>query len=143
MRSISNEELYQELVRWRARVAEQNGLILPRIAFNETLRSIAERRPQELKEIRRIKGIGPCKAAAYGTDILEIVNGAAGESKPIVDYRNWKMWVTANEYVLDSAAIQTIIDQKPKTLEEVENIPGVNIEKLRKYGQAFINKLPW
>ena len=44
-----------------------------RIATDKQLELMALRRPKDLAELQKIKGIGPAKAARYGAAFLDVI----------------------------------------------------------------------
>ncbi|MDE5585963.1 MAG: AAA family ATPase [Muribaculaceae bacterium] len=72
---IENPELYHKLVRWRSRKAEEEDVQTYMILGNKTLVFLANECPMNKEDLLAIPGIGRMKAAAYGSEILEIVNG--------------------------------------------------------------------
>lgn len=66
--------LYDELKLWRQLLASEKSIPPYIIAHNTVLEAIAQRKPQTLADLRRIKGMGDSKVTQYGDAILEIVN---------------------------------------------------------------------
>jgi ATP-dependent DNA helicase RecQ len=70
------EALFERLRAWRSEVARKEG-IPPYIVFNDrTLRALAAARPADEDALLRVSGIGPAKAEAYGTALLELLRTA-------------------------------------------------------------------
>jgi DNA helicase II / ATP-dependent DNA helicase PcrA len=65
--------VFEELRRWRAEVAKRQGGPAFIVFGDAPLKEIARRRPADLRELSRIKGVGPSKLDSYGDDVLEIV----------------------------------------------------------------------
>lgn len=66
--------LYDDLKAWRLRVAEESGR-KPYVIFHDAvLREIAVRKPRDLAELGRVRGVGTTKLTSFGPEILEIVN---------------------------------------------------------------------
>lgn len=70
---VIDQLLYDELRMWRQLLAAENGKPAYIIAHNTVLEAIAQRKPQNKTELRRIKGMGDAKVAQYGDAIVEIV----------------------------------------------------------------------
>jgi len=68
-----NEKLYQQLLAWQIAVAEKENIMPNRVLSEKTLATIAEKLPSTLKAISAIKGVGPQKAAQYGTELLTLI----------------------------------------------------------------------
>ncbi|MDE6291290.1 MAG: HRDC domain-containing protein, partial [Muribaculaceae bacterium] len=72
---IENPELYQKLVRWRSRKAEEEEVPAYVILGNKSLVFLANERPQTEADLLAIPGIGRMKAATYGSELLDILMG--------------------------------------------------------------------
>lgn len=82
--SENNQKNHQDMVRsltdLRNEVAKKTGQERFKILQNKTIDFIAESRPQTLKELSGIKGIGPKKLKELGSAILAITKGESGEA---------------------------------------------------------------
>ncbi|MDP9806781.1 DNA helicase-2/ATP-dependent DNA helicase PcrA [Trueperella bonasi] len=67
--------LFEELRAWRLERSRATGKPAHVILHDVTLREIAEKKPRDLAELGRVRGIGTRKLTDYGFDILAIVNG--------------------------------------------------------------------
>ncbi|MEO6520795.1 MAG: HRDC domain-containing protein [Mucilaginibacter sp.] len=77
-----NEKLFNDMMIWRANVAEQS-MIMPNMVLSEkTLATIAEKLPQTLKVLGAIKGVGQPKAVQYGPDIIALIRAYQLETQP-------------------------------------------------------------
>jgi ATP-dependent DNA helicase RecQ len=65
-------ERLTHLKAWRAEVAKEHNLPAFVIFHDATLRAIAERAPQSLKELDGISGIGAKKLEAYGAEVIRV-----------------------------------------------------------------------
>lgn len=74
--SAVNENLLKELKKWRRQRAETDGVPAYIVAHDATLELLATYPPDSLQALRAVKGFGPKKAEAYGTDILAVVQAA-------------------------------------------------------------------
>ncbi|WP_091289985.1 ATP-dependent DNA helicase UvrD2 [Micromonospora halophytica] len=72
-----DEELYERLRDWRARVAGAQKVPAYVVFTDATLTALAERRPGRTEELIAIAGIGPRKLGLYGDAVLALVEGAA------------------------------------------------------------------
>lgn len=70
---IDNPELYQKLVRWRARKAEAEEVPAYVVMGNKTLVCLANECPQTEEDLLAIPGIGRHKLSAYGSELLSIL----------------------------------------------------------------------
>nr|WP_231700023.1 ATP-dependent DNA helicase UvrD2 [Arcanobacterium phocae] len=66
--------LYEELVQWRSRVAEESQRKPYLIFHDSVLRDVAIAKPRNLAELGRVKGVGAMKLSYFGEAVLEIVN---------------------------------------------------------------------
>ncbi|MFI7434770.1 UvrD-helicase domain-containing protein [Micromonospora haikouensis] len=72
-----DEELYERLRDWRARVAAAQKVPAYVVFTDATITALAERRPGRAEELIAIAGIGPRKIGLYGEPVLALVAGAA------------------------------------------------------------------
>lgn len=68
-----DDPLFQALREWRLGVARTLGLPAYTILHDATLLAITDIRPGTMRELSRIKGVGPTKLDRYGEAILEVV----------------------------------------------------------------------
>jgi superfamily II DNA helicase RecQ len=66
-------ELFDALRAWRLERARDEKVSPFIVAYDTVIAEIAERRPQNERELLAIAGIGPGKVEKYGEDILAIV----------------------------------------------------------------------
>jgi len=71
--SKDDDPIFVALREWRTTRARADEVPPYVIAHDQTLAEIAEVKPPSAAALRRVKGIGPAKAEAYGDEILEIV----------------------------------------------------------------------
>lgn len=77
MLSNHDQNRFERLRRWRTEKARARG-VAPEIVFNnDTLLEIVQRSPTTQAGIAGIPGMSPWKAAAYGPELLEILNGGS------------------------------------------------------------------
>jgi ATP-dependent DNA helicase RecQ len=57
---------------WRAEVAREHNLPAFVIFHDATLRAIAERAPQSVRELQGIAGMGVKKLEAYGAEVMRV-----------------------------------------------------------------------
>ena len=69
-------ERLAKLKAWRAEIAREHNLPAFVIFHDATLRAIAERAPQSLRDIEGIAGIGVKKLEAYGAEVLRVCASA-------------------------------------------------------------------
>jgi len=69
--------VFSALRQWRTEQARAKGLPPYIIASDAVLKAIDAARPTDLAQLQLIRGVGPSKAATYGTQILEVVARSA------------------------------------------------------------------
>ncbi|MEW6936533.1 ATP-dependent DNA helicase UvrD2 [Trueperella pyogenes] len=67
--------LFEELRLWRLAMSQKTGKPAHLVLHDVTLREIAVKKPRDLAELGRVRGIGTRKLTDYGLDILAIVGG--------------------------------------------------------------------
>ena len=73
--SEDEKERYHRLEEWRRERAKAENRPVYIVLRNESLKQIAQRNPQTLDELIKVKGIGPVKLEQYGETILRILRG--------------------------------------------------------------------
>ncbi|GAA2713641.1 ATP-dependent DNA helicase UvrD2 [Micromonospora olivasterospora] len=71
-----DQDLYERLREWRARVAGAQKVPAYVVFTDATITALAERRPARPEELIAIAGIGPRKLGLYGEPVLALVGGA-------------------------------------------------------------------
>jgi len=74
--TLAARETLAALKAWRAEVAREHNLPAYVIFHDATLRAIAERQPQSLRDLEGISGLGQKKLQAYGAEVLRVVQTA-------------------------------------------------------------------
>jgi DNA helicase II / ATP-dependent DNA helicase PcrA len=72
-----DEELFERLRQWRARVAGTQQVPAYVVFTDATLTALAERKPERPGDLLAIAGIGPRKLRLYGEAVLALVGGAS------------------------------------------------------------------
>ncbi len=75
--TLAARETLAALKAWRAEVAREHNLPAYVIFHDATLRAIAERQPQSLRDLEGIPGLGQKKLEAYGAEVLRVVQSSA------------------------------------------------------------------
>ena len=68
-----DDPLFAALRAWRAERARRDGVPAYVVAHDQTLAAVVDTKPPTAAALRRVKGFGPAKVAAYGAEILELV----------------------------------------------------------------------
>lgn len=72
---VENQVLFEKLKAWRTRKYKEEGKPAYMVLSQKALIGIANAAPKTKQELLRIKGIGKQKAAQYGREILDLLNG--------------------------------------------------------------------
>jgi ATP-dependent DNA helicase RecQ len=72
-----DRDLFEQLRRWRRRIAEARGKPAWTILDDKALRTIARERPDSPAALLRCKGIGEKRLADFGAELLDLVSGKA------------------------------------------------------------------
>ena len=72
-----DRDLFEQLRRWRRRIAEARGKPAWTILDDKALRTIARERPDSPAALLRCKGIGEKRLADFGAELLNLVSGKA------------------------------------------------------------------
>lgn len=72
-----DEELFERLRQWRARVAGTQKVPAYVVFTDATLTALAERKPERPEDLLAIAGIGPRKLRLYGEAVIALVGGAS------------------------------------------------------------------
>ncbi|HZM75177.1 MAG TPA: ATP-dependent DNA helicase UvrD2 [Candidatus Limnocylindrales bacterium] len=78
--STLDEELYERLREWRLKVASAASVPAYVVFTDATLTAIAERKPEDVRQLTAIAGIGPRKLELYGESVLGLVGGDTVEA---------------------------------------------------------------
>ncbi len=148
------------LKRWRYSRAQQAKVPVYFILPDDLLENIAEQQPSSLEAFGAISGIGEYRLQKYGTEIIELFGGkqqplkrasrkAATKGEGALFLRLQETALTlrlgANraEKPMDcpSKIIARIVETRPQTLQAMAQIPGMNNERLDRFGNAFLLEL--
>lgn len=73
--SQEEQERFERLRHWRLLVSQGQGKPAYTVFSDTTLRDIALAKPQTLKQLSLLRGIGPVKLEQFGADVLRILRG--------------------------------------------------------------------
>lgn len=79
--STEQTELFEALKELRFRLAQKAGVPAFTIFSNATLIDMANKRPRNLTEFRKINGVGEIKCAWYGKDFLRVIRETVGSEE--------------------------------------------------------------
>lgn len=74
----TDKHLYDILKNWRDQLADEMRVPVFHVLPVKTMKAIASELPVNLAQLKKIKGIGKVKAAAFGAEILELVSAHTG-----------------------------------------------------------------
>jgi superfamily II DNA helicase RecQ len=66
-------QLYVQILAWRETIASYCKIMPNMVLSEKTAAAIAEKLPATLKALGAIKGVGPQKAAQYGSDLIGLI----------------------------------------------------------------------
>jgi len=73
----STDPLFEELRKWRAHLARDQGVPAYVILHDKTLSELAKAKPRSMAALLQVNGIGEAKAARYGAALLEVIAASA------------------------------------------------------------------
>ncbi|SFD02888.1 DNA helicase RecQ [Tropicimonas isoalkanivorans] len=164
VRALVSEEdapLLSALKAKRRALAEAAG-VPAYIVFNDrTLIEMAERRPSTLDEMARVGGVGATKLERYGVAFLEVITGAAEppvhparrglagrEAGAVFDrLQAVKSELARGPEGIDKyldcspSTLRQIAERRPGSLDDLARIPGMGVQKVERFGPAFLEVL--
>ncbi len=158
--------LFRELVRFRDGIARELDRATFRVAGNEALFAVAKEAPRTMEALTAIKGVPRGIAERRGTEMLAAVTrGLAVPEDQLPKFPRAPRWdrdadfdakVNALRTVREEAAqrlgldpgflcarekLEMIARKKPKTLEELAEIPDLRKWQIEVMGSAFLKAL--
>ena len=167
-RDLDRRELaiFRELVRFRDGIARELDRATFRVAGNEALFAVAKERPQTLDALGAIKGVPRGIAERRGTEMLAAVKrGIEVPEDQLPKFPRAPRWdrdadfdnrVNALRTAREEAAqrlgldpgflcarekLETIARKRPKTLEELAEVPDLRRWQIEVLGPAFLKAL--
>ena len=159
---VSEEDapLLSALKAKRRALAEQQK-VPAYIVFNDkTLIEMAERRPETLDEMALVGGVGAKKLESYGQAFLSMITGAETPMHPtrrkmagrpegdifdqlLARQKELERGAFEGEKPLtcSTATLRNIAKARPKSLERLEQISGMNLARTERFGAAFLEIL--
>jgi ribonuclease D len=152
---------------WEWREAEARRRDIPpfRITGDAALAELAQRRPANGVELRRVRSLGERELARYSADLLKVIRDARGRPLPPLprserpDYqldpavrdrfdalRAWRAQVAerrgvALDIVLNNATLQAIAQRNPRTPDALNDIARLSPWKRNTYGAGLLDAL--
>jgi ribonuclease D len=151
-----------ELYAWRDHEARRQDRPPFKVVGNRTLIAIAQARPHSPAALKGTQGVRAHHIRRYGEQIVGAVRRGerSGPPKPppppprrpqaeVVRFqalRNWRKRVAAKrgvdpDVVVGNAVLWALAEQRPKTLEALEDVEGFGPWKRKAYGEAILEVL--
>ena len=156
-----DEDLLSALKALRKRLAEAQGAPAYVVFPDRTLIEMATRKPRTLDELAAVSGVGETKLARYGAAFLEVLTGApaarehparlraaAGGDGALFDrLREAQLALargadgTEKPLACAPATLAKIVEARPRSVAELEAIPGMGPQKAARFGPVFLSIL--
>lgn len=156
-------EALERLLVYRMRIAERKDKPLFKVLSNNVLLDIAKLRPRTLDELRRTKILSDRQTDAFGDDLISEINKACEtpedllpqyprQKKPTIrpdvpkridrlkDWRDGLAFeLCIDPPILFNKALLTEIAMKnPKSMEELDQVPGLKNWQRREFGERIV-----
>ncbi|MCB6177725.1 DNA helicase RecQ [Rhodobacter sp. Har01] len=144
----------------RRALAEAAGVPAYVIFADRTLIEMAEKRPQTLDQMAGITGVGAKKLESFGRIFLEILRGGAEHQhpnrralagRPEADVFDRLAEAqtrlsrgedgTGKPLSCNSSTLRHIAERRPRTLDELARVQGMDAQKADRFGAAFLDVL--
>lgn len=143
-----SELLFEELKILRNDLAKKHKIYPNYLIYNnQTIDDIIKIMPLTLEDLHNIKGIGSKKIDLFGNDILVSIQSTCfvffeNEVKHLKKTRDKIAKYNSIETPFDNTALLALILQKPKSTEDLKNIPHFPKEYIEIFGKYLIKQLP-
>ena len=151
----SNDELYEKLRSYRYQKSVEQKVKPYYIFTNEILEQLILVKPKNKEEFISINGLGEAKYNSYGEDIIRIIypnelsktlednndNDALVKELKKFRYQKAEEENIPVYYIFNNQQMDSLIQAKPKTKEELLKINGFGPVKVEKYGEEILNIL--
>ncbi len=154
--------ILRELVQLREDIAQQRDIPPYKVMTNNTLVDIARYAPQNISELKRIRGISARQGRRYGEKLLKAVRrGQQAKDLPLPPRPETPDPLTAERYtalhlwrkeralqrgvdsdvIISKQALWDIANQAPTTLEGLRGVKSIGAWKFNTYGQDILRVL--
>ena len=148
-----NDDLYEELRKYRKTKSEELNYKPYYIFNNEQLEKLILKRPLDLNELSKSKILNAKQYELYGQDILDIIikhskiefeKKSKLEASPLYQKLKAFRYAKANEenipqyYIFTNAELIDIVEKCPSTKEELLKINGIGNKKVELYGNEIL-----
>ncbi|MFC5921219.1 HRDC domain-containing protein [Neisseria weixii] len=143
--------MWQTLTAWRGKQAQTEGVALKKILSDDTLLDLIRLTPETDLDLQGVHGLGQVSIGRYATDILSVCypfsdsleDKAVSTRKLMRELLEWCTKTARLEYIeshqiFSKVTLRAIAAKKPKTMDALAEIHGVDEEKLAKYGEAIL-----
>jgi ATP-dependent DNA helicase RecQ len=145
----------------RRALAEAQGVPAYVVFPDRTLIEMAERRPASLDEMAGIAGVGATKLARYGGEFLTVITGEAPpETHPartrLAGRETGALFDRLQEaasrlargadgtgkyLTVSRASLRHVAERRPRSVDDLARLPGMDLRKAERFGDAFLDIL--
>ncbi|MBC7790273.1 MAG: ribonuclease D [Anaerolineae bacterium] len=167
-RDLSRRELaiFRELATWRGEIARELDRATFRVAGNETLLEAAQKAPQSVEELARVKGMPRALVERRGSEIIAAVGrGLSVPEDQLPTFPRAPRWDRDSKFETRAAALRTVRDdvaraldmdpgvlcarerleavarKNPQKMEELEEVQELRRWQISALGEAFLRAL--
>jgi ribonuclease D len=154
--------ILRELYIWRDKEARHRDLPHFKVLHDRVLMALVRARPFTKGELLGVEGIKQYHARRYGKRILQAIDRGIRAPRPAppppplrhseaeVDQfealRVWRKQVATErevdvDVIVGNAVLWELVEKKPRTLEELDDIDGLGMWKRKTYGEAILEVL--
>ncbi len=158
--------LLEELWIWREQTAQRLERPPFKVVNDRVLIELTQNPPASLSDLERISGLGSHQVSRYGAEILRAVE--RGKQRPLPDLpaptprpelllnrhdqkifqslRQWRSETSSArgvdpDIVFSNDLLLQIVEHKPRTVEDLSQIPAIGAWKAETYGPAILQLL--
>ncbi len=156
------QAVLRELCIWRDEEARRRDCPHFKVLHDRVLTALAQACPRTQEDLARIDGIKPYIVRRYGKRILQVIDRGIDAPVPspppppprhsdeeVERYealRTWRKEVAAErevdvDVVVSNAVLWTLVEQNPRTTDELLGIDGLGPWKRQAYGEAILEVL--
>lgn len=139
--------LFEELKTLRNNLSKKHKIYPVYMIYNnQTIQDIIDAMPLTIEDLHNIKGIGAKKIEQFGNDILLSIQSTCfvfydNEVEYLKKIRDKIAKYNSIETPFDNTALLALILQKPKSAEDLKNIPHFPKEYIEIFGKYLIKQL--
>ena len=151
--------ILREVYLWREAVAERRDVPPFKVITNDTMVAIARRAPANRDELAEIRGLSTALLRRYGDALLKLIDEGSRAKLPspprrpqpappkIMErfsaLREWrKMRAEArgveSDVIISKTAMWALATEAPRSLDDLESIPGIGPWRLSAYGSELL-----